>query len=312
MNEVLDQKKNKSEGRMLAEQWFLGLMERMEKGETGSEVKIDITPEMAEVLLENNKSNRRLRETLISRTADDIRAGRWQWNGETIIISSSADLNDGQHRLHSIVRAGIPITTSLVWGVPRDSRESVDTGAARQPADSLRMRELVNANTLAAVTRMIIGYETYGSLGQNSRITSGAVVERAAADHDIQLIATWCTNLPRLFSRMVSASIAGAAFYIIQQKAPRHAKTFMNRLKDGDQLSKDSPIWKLRERLSVEVKLSPQMKLELILKTWNMWIADSSFKRIHIMGKLPSVNEPDFKAPKPEPEIAEQTEGQTE
>jgi hypothetical protein len=299
MNEILDKKREKSEGRVLAEQWFLGLMERMEAGETGAETRITITPEMAEVLLENNRSNRRLRETLIDRTANDIKNNRWQWNGETIIISSSADLNDGQHRLHSVVRAGVPIETSLVWGVPRESRESVDTGSARQPADSLRMRELVNATTLAAITRMVIGYDSYGSLGQLSRITSSEVIQRASTDHQLQLIATWAINLPKQFSKMVSASIAGAAFYVIQQKAPKHALTFMNRFKDGDLLSKDSPIYKLRDRLSVEVKLSPQMKMELILKTWNMWIEDKPFKRITMMGKLPTVSEPTFGSPKP-------------
>lgn len=279
----------KSKARVEAESWLLDLMTRMEAGEYGSDAKITITPEMADVLLEQNPNNRRVRATKLQAAISDISKGRWKWNGESIILASTGELNDGQHRLMAASELKHPIETTFVWGVPRDSRDTVDTGSARSPGDMFAMTGLVNGTSLAAITRMVLGYETNGNLGQLSRISTKEIVDRGASDRQLQLIASWVNSSPIVFQRMIPKSVAGAAFYILHRAAPKFARTFMERLRDGDRLTKDSPIWTLRQKLQLFEKRSPQMKLEMIFRTWNAWIEDRPLSKLPVMGRLPTI-----------------------
>ena len=64
-----------------------------------------VTPKMAEALLSRNGGNRPVIWTgpvrSVSAYAAAMSRGEWVLNGEPIIISSTGELNDGQHRLHA-------------------------------------------------------------------------------------------------------------------------------------------------------------------------------------------------------------------
>jgi hypothetical protein len=60
-----------------------------------------ITPEMAERILSGKAPNRHVSAGVIHKYARDMVAGRWRLNGQTIKISSSGKLLDGQHRLEA-------------------------------------------------------------------------------------------------------------------------------------------------------------------------------------------------------------------
>jgi len=77
-------------------------------------MKTTITPEMAEKLLENNSHNRKLNIRRLNKFKRDIINGMWLYNGESIIVSKTGKLIDGQHRLVAVVETGIPIETNLV------------------------------------------------------------------------------------------------------------------------------------------------------------------------------------------------------
>jgi hypothetical protein len=91
-----------------------------------------ITPKMAITMLEESKKsggrNRNLRDRAVTRYADDMIAGRWQDNGQPIVFNGSAMILDGQHRLHAIVKSGIPQRTLVVRGVEGDAMLTIDTG----------------------------------------------------------------------------------------------------------------------------------------------------------------------------------------
>ena len=59
--------------------------------------------------LTKNDHNRRLSPVRIRKFADEMQNGMWVYNGESIIVSESGRLLDGQHRLHAIVDSGAEI-----------------------------------------------------------------------------------------------------------------------------------------------------------------------------------------------------------
>jgi len=98
-----------------------------------------ITPQIAASMIGDTSHQRRLNPTTVKAYAQQMKAGEWNVNGETIILTSDGTVNDGNHRLHAIVDSGIAITTMVVRGTEKESFKTIDTGIARTGASLLEM-----------------------------------------------------------------------------------------------------------------------------------------------------------------------------
>lgn len=112
-----------------------------------------ITPEHALMILANNPRNRSLSKHIVDKYASLMAAGKWAVNGETIVIASDGALNQGQHRLHACVQAGVPFTTYVVRGVAPEVFDTYDQGRPRSVSDVLHLSGEVSVQRLAAAAR---------------------------------------------------------------------------------------------------------------------------------------------------------------
>jgi hypothetical protein len=113
-----------------------------------------IGPEKADELLAQNDVNRRKRPTLVSSYAGDMKAGLWDTeNGETIKISNTGKLKDGQHRLEAIREAGVTLELYVTTGIPDVGQKTIDQGAKRTVKDVLQMQGIPNASWVASLAR---------------------------------------------------------------------------------------------------------------------------------------------------------------
>ena len=62
-----------------------------------------IDPETAAKWLKCNTRNRPVRRGHVNFIAREISSGLWQLNGQTIVVSDTEDVLDGQHRLHAVI-----------------------------------------------------------------------------------------------------------------------------------------------------------------------------------------------------------------
>lgn len=117
---------------------------------------MEITPEMARRMLERNHVNRTLNKARAAQYAEDMKAGRWELNGEAIKFYADKSLADGQHRLTGIIIANVPILTLVISGLDK-SIAIQDRGRNRSTADVMRLRgydkELSN-HTIVAMARL--------------------------------------------------------------------------------------------------------------------------------------------------------------
>lgn len=79
-----------------------------------------LTPELAEQLLKAQPPQPDDAAQLGHHAGRQMSAGRWQENGETIIVGKSGNLLDGQHRLQAVIRSGVSIMAIIVFGVDDD------------------------------------------------------------------------------------------------------------------------------------------------------------------------------------------------
>lgn len=262
-----------------AERWLKDRIARGHK-ETFSET-IDLTPEVASVLLTLNSNNRKLRETVVSGYAKDIASGRWSFNGESIIVCSDDILSSGQHRCHAVIQAGASITTIIVFGVDPESRRTVDGGLAKTAGDHLQAEGFGDALNLAAAAVRIISIDNYGRAAMTGmeRPTKQESMEfvRSNPDLAVSLRAVAHDGSAKIAPR----SLLAAAHFILARRDAKSADAFMDALIAGDNLSRQSPIYVLREKLLAKDKrLNDNERMKAICMAWNNWRAGRSVRTL--------------------------------
>lgn len=96
-----------------------------------------ITPELAEMFLKNNHTNRRLRATHVDQFVRELQQGTFRTTHQGIAISKAGKLLDGQHRLSAIVKSGIAAMMVVAWecDVETALQWPVDFGLSRTTSD---------------------------------------------------------------------------------------------------------------------------------------------------------------------------------
>src|SRR6056300_1305503 len=78
----------------------------------------EISPELAEYILENlNINNRPRKANKIVEYKKDMQEDNWSLTGETIKFGTDGFLKDGQNRLAACVQAQTPFTTHIIFGI---------------------------------------------------------------------------------------------------------------------------------------------------------------------------------------------------
>ena len=95
---------------------------------------VRMTPDMARDILKKNINNRNIKRDRVNLYASDMEKGRWQLNGESIVIDTDGNLKDGQHRLMAVVKSQCTVPMVVVTGVDTDCN-IYDRGSGRSVKD---------------------------------------------------------------------------------------------------------------------------------------------------------------------------------
>lgn len=120
---------------------------------------IYVSPATAERWLAKNTANyRALSADKVALYARDMKNGDWKNNGETIKFYEDGTLFDGQHRLAGVVKAGVPVLMTVVWGINKDVT-ICDSGMNRTQLQMLKAstvdKRLHNTQIVAMVNRIV-------------------------------------------------------------------------------------------------------------------------------------------------------------
>lgn len=251
--------------------WLKGALQKSQSSVTAMEVAL--TPVLAEALLDANEGNRRIKDRKVDDYARDMANGNWKLNGETIIVSKDGYLNDGQNRCMAVIQANKAIKTMMVFGVDRDTRDTIDHGIGRSPGDDLALNGFHDTVVLAAAARMIWQWRTYGFI-QHSGIKAPTRVELIElAKRNPGLVKSSLEVKSKGSKPKALASIAILTFCNFAFKTVAHETSvayFFDALIEGNDLKRGDPILNCRNRLIAERSiLSTSEKVELLFRAWN-------------------------------------------
>lgn len=136
-----------------AQQWYEDRVSASRRGQVAQDVET-ITPEMAQVLLQHNEGNRRVDRANLAQIMRDVVSGKFTFNGENVKVSKEGLLNDGQHRNFAALLSGSAIRTAVIYGVDRESRNTVDIGRKRQAKDRLAIKGETDYIVLSAIATL--------------------------------------------------------------------------------------------------------------------------------------------------------------
>lgn len=248
-------------------------------------VTTELTPLMAERILQYNHDNRPPRFKGVSRSVEAYAAamarGEWQLNGEPIIIASDSSLNDGQHRLFAVLESGVSILTQITFGVARDSRHTVDQGAARTPGNILAMYGEKSTNQLAHALQFVWAYDGGSSI--NYRPSPDQMMDALDANPKLRDAIKLALGLKNEFR--VSAGYIAGAIHVCSRTDNFVCNQFVDQVRSGlGIVSQNSPVFRLRKRfmdhLSKKDILPAIEQAALFIKSFNAFRAGAKVRNL--------------------------------
>lgn len=250
--------------------------------------EVVITPAMAKELLDRNVNNRKLQVRRVANLAAAMARGEWQYNGDTIRISKSGRLLDGQHRLSAIEKSGVPQKYVIVDGLDDSVFTTIDTGSARGASQMLTMAGEKNTNALASIAKMHLVYVSAGRpvIGNpDKEPTHTQIVEFAESCEQLKKSAQFgsCNGWMKKY---ITASVVGFCHYEMTLKNPDMAWQFFEEMATGEFSYRDSPIKYIREYLIEEfaatTKTSRERRIAMLFQGFRFYSMGRASKFIRL------------------------------
>lgn len=223
-----------------------------------------VSPSLARKWLDQSvgQTQRGVRKNRVNKLAHAIESGQWQVTHQGIALSDEGVVLDGQHRLLAIIQAGQTVEMMVMRDVPTEVFHSIDTGASRTPADSLKIAGYTDTNVLASVIRTLLIYRdvvgtTASEWSTLDRVKTTTDILEYLEDRDHEKAALGAVKAGRMVAGAVSrhgASTPVAAANLILMTfptdiGPTTLAEFNARLCDGVMLPSRSPVLALRRWL---------------------------------------------------------------
>lgn len=239
--------------------------------------EVVVTPELADELLERNVNNRKLQTKRVEKLAQTMIKGEWQFNGDTIRISASGRLLDGQHRLAAIVKSGVSQRYIIVYGLDDGAFTTIDVGSARNASQMLQMTGAKHVTALAAAAKMhlllrSVGKPIHGNLEKQP--THAEVVDFAESSEDLKESAQF-SNSRKWVNRYVGPSVGAFCHFEFGIVSKSLRDSFFEELMSGETTYQDSPIRFVRDLLIEErgSKYAPnrERRIAILFKSFRLY-----------------------------------------
>ena len=255
----------------------------------------EISPDLANEYLLNNKLNRPLRlKWVLALSRQMSKNGQWHLSGEPIIFGRSGNLLDGQHRLKAIIHSGTTHPFLVVRGADDKTFSTIDTGQKRSPKDALfiagfaqpLLYSKLGVNCLRWNRGIFFG-------GSNAAIapTNDEIVEYCE-DHRKEM-AESVNHFMQVRSRLrklVQGQVILFSYHKFKEVNENHAFLFIERLLTGVFNSpREQPIKLLRERLiqniDDEAKLPTRTVYLMMFAAWNAYRQEKKIDNMALSSK---------------------------
>lgn len=256
----------------------------------------NITPKKANHYLSMNTQNRRVNPDRVLEYARIMQEGQWKFNGDTIKVSKSNVLLDGQHKLLAIKKSGVSLPFIVITDLDDDVFSTLDQGMKRTFAQLLSIQGIQNSTRLAAVlyyyqsikaNKHFTEGKSLHLLGKN-KLSNQELIDLYNERPDVfELAISKARSLYDELNRAITASVSGAFFMTFYDVDASKCIEFFDKLISPEFISKEHPCYVLRSTILRNPKSQPVVFFMYFVKAWNAFIRDTTISRLRY-----NVNEP--------------------
>jgi hypothetical protein len=238
-------------------------------------MRLRITPELCDEMLEYNDANRPLSPGAVKKYARQMAAGQWRVTSDLIVFSDKGRLINGQHRLHAAKLAGVSFDAWVKFGDPDENFAFMDVGKPRGASDVFAINGVKNWAMMASAARWVMAYDM--------DVMSGGRSGLSFSPTPAEVYEYFC-KIPRLAdsaaagrifaeNRLAQPSMMAALHFMCSRKSRTQADEFFQKIGGIGIGSKSDPAYKLHKRLVENVAKSEALKPIVVaaytVKTWN-------------------------------------------
>lgn len=251
-----------------------------------------MTPRQAEWLLENyNNDNRPFYRRTRDHYYDVIKANGWRLTHQGCAMDTTPTLQDGQHRLSAIAKAGVDVPILFTVGADPDNFKAIDEGLLRTAAQLLGKEGESNVRSLAALVKVIWVFDCDDRSKVRTKLTNQQVIDGFGGQREEirKAVNAGFRDYQRALVKSTNpnATAYAAAHYLLERangadnpyvEAFFHGLTRERKLDRAHALDERDPRLKLRAYIGnyrAQRKNLPAFdQLCLIIVAWNHVIAD--------------------------------------
>lgn len=240
-----------------------------------------ITVAKAKSLLANNKANRPINDSNLKVIEMEMKRSNFESTGESIKVAIDGTLLDGQHRLMAIVNTSMPQKMLIVRGLDKNAFKYIDTGRKRTAADVLGIEKIKNPTQIATMVKFIMNFKRgqYISATQSqTKRASSAITNSDVSDFVAKNLTSLNDSYPFGYAKenkLLPCGLLASLHYILKGISQIEADDFCWKVAKGENLTKENPIYLLRQKLLNDIrsnrKMSKTERLALVLKAWNLY-----------------------------------------
>ncbi len=236
-------------------------------------------------------TNRPINLRTVNNYALEMLKGNWRHTHQGIAFTLNHHLSDGQHRLLAIVQAAeegategetvypakpkIKIKFQVTWGLENDIFKYLDVGLGRSANQILSIAGYANTMHLAACARLLYLFDEHEyRFWKRVKVPNEqvlATVKQSGLDEYLPIASP-------LVKVGFIASAATVGYYVCDRAFPEGPHdAFIEGLKFGENLAKDSPIlvlrnFMIRSKGGPGVRREADIHLALYIKSWNDFV----------------------------------------
>lgn len=256
---------------------------------------VNYTPSLAsKILEEHNDRNRKKNKNNINFLTKEIENENWIMNGETIGFDINGNTNNGQHRLAAIVKTGVPLQILTITNLSLEAFKTIDTGALRSGSDVLSIEGIANSTHISAMIKFIFAFK-HGKYSANRHhhrtLSNSDLIDYyyELGEDNVYKSYQFYNTVRKNSSNIITPTLVSGFHFLLNEINPEKAEEFLNMLCQGINLSPDSPITALRNKIikskvDKTYKLTNEELLKNITYAWGKFINGEKAKTI----KLPA------------------------
>lgn len=238
-----------------------------------------ITPDIATKMLERNTENRPLSQRHVATLAAEMKAGRWQFNGDTICFSGDR-LIDGQHRLWAVMESGVPIDAIVVEGLDDNCFMTKDVGKRRSTNDMLHNAGYRGAVGLASAAGLLFRYFN-GTMMLKNPVSNGEIIDTIEQHPAIEDIVR---AIPK--RTLVSKAVLAVFRYLTGKADDSASEVFIEKMLTGVGIVKSEPVgvlhgYFINRRERGHRIMGPPSDLAICIKAWNATRTGRKIEQLH-------------------------------